>query len=360
MGIREKILWWAAKRRIAKDKPKIIAIGGAIAKTSTKTALGELLNQQFPTQVRVGYGNLNSLLGVPLSIFGFELDFYKQKIGYFAWFKILLRAILRSFFKKLPKILVLEYGTDQPGDIEAITEQLPPDIGVITIVGPAHLANYPSMREVVKDEGYIAERTKQNGIVFVNSSDEFLTDYYRRAKARVVNVITPLELIAQKFTEAIAIELGVERELIKEYIKNIKRPEHRLNIIELGDVTLIDDTYNSSPLAVKAALHVLKKFPGRKVAILGSMKELGSDSEKYHQQIGQYAQKYCDEIVAVGLEAKHFGARRCYSSSAEASAKVVEFIEKGDTVLVKGSKSVNMQVIVDRIKNKFGGENVDI
>lgn len=360
MGIREKILWFAAKRRIAKDKPTIIAVGGAIAKTSTKTALGELLNQQYPGKVRVGYGNLNSLLGVPLSILSFQLDFYKQKFGYFAWLKILFKAILRSYFTKLPKYLVLEYGTDQPGDIEAITEQLQPDIGVITIVGPAHLANYPSMREVVKDEGYIAERTKSTGIVFVNSSDEFLTDFYRRTKARIVNVNTALEQIAEKFTEAIAKELGIDGQIVQEYLKNIKRPEHRFNVIELNGVTLIDDSYNSSPFALKAALHILKKMSGRKVAILGSMKELGTESEKWHQQLGKYAQKYCDEIIAVGIEAKHFGAKQCYSSSAEAATKVVEIIQKGDTVLVKGSKSVNMQVIVDRIKTKFGGENVDI
>src|SRR3989344_348453 len=80
MDLRSSILWWAVKRRVAIDQPFIIAITGSIAKTSTKVAIGAVLRRAFPGQVRVGFGNLNSFLGVPLAILDFKIDFYQQKI----------------------------------------------------------------------------------------------------------------------------------------------------------------------------------------------------------------------------------------------------------------------------------------
>src|SRR5688572_10960785 len=111
---RPSILWFAAQRRLRLDRPFVLAVGGGIGKTSTKVAIGTLFNLKYPGQVRVGYGNLNTYLGVPLAVLGFEVDFYKQKIGVWAWLKILGAALWRSWFSKLPPYLILEFGTDQP------------------------------------------------------------------------------------------------------------------------------------------------------------------------------------------------------------------------------------------------------
>lgn len=351
--MREKILWWAARRQIRRHGTKVVAIGGAIAKTSTKVAVGALLQLAHPGEVRVGFGNLNSYLGVPLSVLGFEIDFYAQKIGLFRWIWILKQAIWRGLFGKFPKFLVLEYGTDKPGDIEAITAELRPDVGMITIVGPAHLANYPSLDDMVKDEGYLAERVKDNGILFVNSNDTYLTEYHRRTKARVVNVVTNLEEIAIKFMEALGRELNISTDLIEEARDDFQVPAHRFEQTKVGPYLLLDDSYNSSPLAVKAALHLFKKLPAPRVAILGSMKELGQLSESFHQEIGDYAQGYADQFIAVGDEAQAFGFDTWYPDSETAASKIFEVLPASGSILVKGSHSVRMEKIVEAIRTKY-------
>ncbi len=351
--IREKILWWAAKRRIAKYHCKIIAVGGAMAKTSTKKAIGTVMELAYPGQVKVGYGNLNSLLGVPLSILGFEIDFYEQKVGLWQWFVILIKAIWRGLFLKLPRYLVLEYGTDKPDDIKQITEQLRPDIGVMTIVGPAHLANYPSVEAMVKDEGYLAESVKEDGMLLVNSSDQYLTEHHQRTKARVVNVVCSLEEIAIKFMEALARELKIDEGIITKAREQFSPPARRFNYEKLNGINLLDDSYNASPLAIRAALHLLKKMPGRKVAILGDMRELGDYSAGYHKEIGAYAKTMADLVIAVGPEAKEYGAEKWFENSENASKKILADLRNGDSVLVKGSKSVHMELVTKIIRGAY-------
>lgn len=359
--IRGTILWWAAKRRIRKDRSKVIAVGGAIAKTSTKMAIGTLLKLQYPGEVRVGYGNLNSYLGVPLSILGFEIDFYERPIGVGGWLVILWKALWRGFFTRVPKYLVVEFGTDQPGDIEAITDQLPPDVGVMTIVGPAHLANYPSVDSMVKDEGYLAERTKPDGVLFVNSNDTYLTSHHQRAKARVVNVVAALEEIAIKFMEAIGRDLKIGEDVIEEARDTLVKPDRRFQFEQLGAVQLLDDSYNASPLAVKAALNLLKKMPGRKIAILGSMAELGVTSATLHREVGDYARSHSDLLISVGEEAKDYGAKHWFPDAETAADKVFEFLfnngEDGGSILVKGSKSIHMEIVSKAIREKLSHMN---
>ena len=173
-NIREKVLWKALKRRVAIDKPYIIAIGGGIAKTSTKIALGEILKQAFPGDVLVGYGNLNTYIGVPLAALGFNIDFYKQKLGIIGWLFVLTRAFLKGYFYKLPKFLVLEYGTDSPGDIVALTEQLRPNMSLITLVAEAHIENYGTMEGVAKDESALVASLDSKGIAVLNEDDSYL------------------------------------------------------------------------------------------------------------------------------------------------------------------------------------------
>lgn len=350
-------MWWAAKRQVHKHGTKVVAIGGAIAKTSTKTTIGTLLNIAHPGDVRVGFGNLNSYLGVPLSVLGFEIDFYEQRITW-QWLPILLKAIWIGFFGRIPKFLVLEYGTDKPGDIEAITSQLRPDVAVITIVGPAHLANYPTVEDMVKDEGYLAERVKDDGILLVNSNDNYLTEHHRRTRARVVNVVANLEEIAVKFMEALGRELNLSSDIIEEASTDFQTPAHRFQQQKIGPYQVFDDSYNSSPLAVKAALHLFKKFPAPRVVMLGSMKELGHLSEAYHQEIGGYALPYATKFIAVGEEAKGFGFDTWYPDADTAIAKMFEELPASGSILVKGSHSLHMEKIVDAIREKYNPQPI--
>lgn len=349
--MRAWILWLAARWRIKKDQPVIVAIGGAIAKTSTKTAIGAVLNEAFPGHVRVGYGNLNTLLGVPLAILGFEIDFYKEKIGFWRWLKILIQAKWRAAFSKLPKYLVLEFGTDQTGDLDNITKRIQPDYSVITIVGPAHLANYADAAAMANDEGFLAERTKPTGVVFINHADPYREEHRARAKAKVREIVTPLEIMATEYAKAVGQELKIGPATINAGLHNYQQPEHRFNQKKIGSWTLLDDSYNASPLAMEAALNRLHQLPGRHVAVLGEMRELGQDEVEFHTSVGRYAKNRADVIIGVGELAKNFQPTHWFATSDEAAKAIFSFLKEGDTILVKGSKAVHMQKIIDTLES---------
>lgn len=349
--MRAGILWLCARWRVKKDRPIIIAVGGAIAKTSTKVAIGAVLNEACPGQVRVGYGNLNTYLGVPLAILGFEIDFYKERIGFWRWLGILLTAKWRALFSHLPKYVVLEFGTDQTGDLDKITKKLQPDFGAITIVGPAHLANYKDEKDMAYDEGFLAERTKPTGVVFLNHADPYREEHRARAKAKVREIVTPLELMATEFAKAVGEALKIPADVIASGLKNYEKPEHRFNEKKIGPWLVIDDSYNASPLAMAAALGKLQASPGRHVAVLGDMKELGAEEVKFHRQVGELAKSRADIIVGVGELAKNYTPDHHFNTADEAAYGIFAILKEGDTVLVKGSHSLHLEKIVTALEN---------
>ncbi|HUD20822.1 MAG TPA: Mur ligase family protein [Candidatus Saccharimonadales bacterium] len=348
--IREKILWWAAKRRLKADRPFVIAIGGAIAKTTTKEMIGQVLKRAYPNEVGVAFGNLNTFLGVPLAVLGIKVDFWTKKITW-QWLPILIQAIWRRFFYRLPKRLVLEYGTDKDNDLEALVKQIPPDIGIITIVGPAHLGNYSKLEAMVKDEGWLAEGTKPSGVVFLNSADPYLKEHQERARAKVVVVETPTEDIARNFTLRLAKFLEINQRIVDEVLDNFAAPKHRLNKLKLGSHQVLDDSYNASPLAMEAAFSLLKKLPPRRVAIIGDMLELGKDEENYHREVGKRAREIADVVVGVGTRAKWYQPNYWFADSQSAAKGLFSIIQEGDTLLVKGSRGIKMEKIVEALKH---------
>lgn len=351
VGLREKILWWAVKHRVAIDKPFVIAITGSIAKTSTKVAIGAVLLRAFPNQVRVGFGNLNSFLGVPLAILDFKTDFYRQKISW-QWLGILLLAVSRGLFKKLPKYLVLEYGADFPGDIEALSKMLSIDIAVITLTGPAHLANYSSVEAIAQEKANILNAIRPGGLGLINKNDPY-RHIYQVKDCPTGSVATETEDIAVNFARAIGKYLKIDSKIIDEALATLARPEGRLVLKDLGEFKLLDDSYNANPLSMPTALKVLAKLPGRKVAILGDMLELGSEEAKFHREIGLLAHHSADVIIGVGKLAKEYGVDQWYPDSSTAAKDLLAILRQGDTVLVKGSHGVHMEIIVKAIINHY-------
>lgn len=349
--IRAKILWWAVKRRVEIDKPFIIAITGSVAKTSTKVAIGAVLRRAHPNQVRVGYGNLNSFLGVPLAVLDFKADFYKQKISW-QWLWLLKLAIWRGLFSKLPKYLVLEYGADHPGDIEQLAKMLPLDATVITITGEAHLANYPSVQDIAEEKAKILSALKTDGWGLVNKKDPYLKTYQAKSP-KLIEVETETEDIAVNFARAVGEKLKINSETINDALAALPRPEGRLQLKDLGAIKLLDDSYNANPISMQAALKVLSKLPGRKVAILGDMLELGQEEKKFHREIGRLAHINTNIVIGVGGLAKEYNGSSWYPDSNSAAREVFALLHEGDTVLVKGSHGVHMEIIVMAIENHF-------
>lgn len=349
--LREKILWWAVKRRIELEKPFIVAITGSIAKTSTKSAIGTVLKHFYGQDVKVGYGNLNSSLGVPLSILGFEIDFYKQRITW-QWLPILIGAVRRSIFNRLPKYLVLEYGADRPGDIEFLASQLSLDAAVITIVGEAHAENYSSEKEIALEKAKIIGAVKKNGFVIVNQQDKYLGEY-KKSGARMVEVSTELEDMAINFARAFARELKLESLETEEALSTLVRPEGRLQLKDLGKIKLLDDSYNANPLSMQAAFNVLGKMPAPRIAILGDMLELGPDSARLHEATGKLAREVADTVIGVGELAENYKPDQHFPDSMSAAEAVLTLIGEGGSILVKGSHGVHMEKIVTVIKHHF-------
>lgn len=351
MDLRSSILWWAVKRRVAIDQPFIIAVTGSIAKTSTKVAIGAVLCRAFPRQVRVGFGNLNSFLGVPLAILDFKIDFYQQKITW-QWAGILTLAIWRGLFAKLPRYLVLEYGADYPGDIEQLGQKLKLDLAVITLTGPAHLANYSSIEAISEEKAKILDAVKPGGWGFVNKNDPYLHNFtLKDCPSEMVS--TETEDIAINFTKAVGKKLQIDSKTIDIALAVLPRPEGRLQLKDLGGIKLLDDSYNANPLSMPVALEALAKLSGRKVAVLGDMLELGSNEKTFHREIGQLAHRVADVVVGVGELAKEYGGNFWYPDSTIAARELLAVIHQGDTVLVKGSHGIHMEVIVRAITNHY-------
>ncbi len=355
LDIRGKILWWAARRLIERDQPFVIAIGGGIAKTSTKVSLGTVLTKAFPGQVRVGFGNLNTYLGVPLAVLDFHLDFHQQKLSVFHWLWVLKLAIWKSLFGKLPKYLVLEYGTDRPGDIASLVKRLAPDMALLTIVAPAHVANYGSLEAVAEDESALVAGSKMGAPIIINAADPFLALHRKNAGLRpVIEVKTKLETIAGEFARAAAAQLGVAKDVINEALATVQNPAGRFQFRQVGGYKLVDDSYNANPASMEAALHVLEKLPAPRVAVLGTMLEQGEDEVAMHKEVGEMAHRAADTVIGVGQLTENYQPTVHYQTSEEAARAIFSHLPETASILVKGSRGVHMEKIVKQIVGNDG------
>lgn len=349
MDIRARILWFAANWRLKADDPFIIAVTGSIAKTSTKEAIGAVLSHAFgSSQVRVGFGNLNTELGLPLAILGYHIDFYKQRITW-QWPFMLLGAIMRSFFAPIPRYLVLEMGADKPGDLAKLTAHIRPNIGVVTIIGEAHLMNYATQADLAKEKAEVIRSVRAGGVAIINRRDPFREYLAKQAAVSLVEFDCATSEIAHTVAETIGKQLNIKSEAIGHALSSAWQPAGRMRVLE-GQYTIVDDSYNASPTSMAAALEKLQRMPNRKVAILGSMLELGSDEIIFHEKVGALARKSADLVVGVGDLAKHYKPDQWFATSDEAAKGVVAFLQKGDSILVKGSHGIRTDKIVEALQ----------
>ncbi len=386
------ILQWEARLVLAKYKPKIIAVTGNVGKTGTKDAIHIALSSQI--NIRKNQKSLNSETGVPLTI----LDEESAWSNPLKWLLIFLRAFKLILFKaSYPKWLVLEVGTDKPGDIQAIAKWLKPDVLVITALPnvPVHLSNFASPEEMVEEKLSLARSLKSDGVLVLNGDDNKIREVAQEFQQRKIfytkshdgkivyanEIPTGMEykihtndqtdnetvrvflrgVLGEHFAYLPSVSLavceavGLDKHKATLALSNYNAPPSRMRILSgIGHTTIIDDSYNSSPLAIKAALDTLDSLQvtGRKIAVLGDMRELGEHSEREHKLAGEHAARVADFLITIGeesrvlahaahnagLNSKHiteFG----YYDSAKAGQKVRGMLQKGDVVLVKGSQN---------------------
>jgi UDP-N-acetylmuramoyl-tripeptide--D-alanyl-D-alanine ligase len=391
--------------------PRIVAITGSAGKTSTRTAVAAVLR----TRYRVGSagGNLNDQLGVPASIIigdfsGWFADHYHRAgLSPLFWMRVLVRGLTGWILpaSSYPALLVLEYGADRPGDIRKLTRSFRPFVGVVTQIGavPVHVEYYASPQHVADEKGQLIRSLGAGGHAVLNHDDLTVLDMKHFTSAQVhtfgvadgatvqvtdlqtrmhddrpvgltMNLTTggvsmPITMrgtLGRGAATAAAAAVTVGRALgiglaeSAEALAGVKPPAGRMRILDgIKGSVLIDDTYNASPTAVHLAIDTVRSLPGRKVLVLGEMRELGAHSVQAHQAVGTMAAEVADELVCVGDGGKFISDAASnqlqtsrvhwFADSREAAPAVQRLVRPGDTVLIKGSQGVRMERIVHEL-----------
>ena len=399
---------------LAKYKPKIVAITGSVGKSSAKDAIFLVLEAARPGRIRKNEANLNTEIGVPLTIIGGENA--QRQVG--VWLVNFLRAFCLILFrdKNYPEILTLELAADRSGDIAYLTSFIQPDVAVVTAIGemPVHLEFFPEREAYISEKANVLKNLKPHGTAILNYDDLSVRDLRDRvptdrtriyygfqagAEIRVSDFSYQIPNSAGEIKES-GMEFKVEDRLtaesedfklsgvlglptlyavlaglavgrvfniplsdMKTAVLEFKPPRHRLEILKgVKNTIIIDDAYNASPLACQAALELLSKFKkNRKIAVLGSMRELGINTESAHRLVGRQAVKTADILFLVGAEMvfakeeaekskKKMGQDLFWLAASAAAAGVVEkILQPNDVVLIKGSRSVKMEAVVEEL-----------
>jgi UDP-N-acetylmuramoyl-tripeptide--D-alanyl-D-alanine ligase len=333
-----------------------------------------------------------------------------QKI--FFWMRVFVKAvgsIMVHRAKRYPQVLVLEYGADRQGDIKYLLGMARPKIGVVTAIGetPSHLEYYPDAEAVAREKGRLIESLPAGGWAILNYDDELVLGMQEKTRARVKTFgfgegadvrisqfenqsvdgrpegiafkiehegsfvpVTVKSVFgrAQAYSIAIAFAVGLTfglnlveiAELIERYYVPAKR---RMNLIEgIKGSWIIDDSYNAAPLSVKEALSTVHDLEaGRKIAVLGDMLELGRLSIEAHESIGKMIPGIIDVLFVVGPRGKFIadsaiksGMDRknvhIFDTVGEMQPEVQNIVQKGDLVLVKASRGMGLDKVVDEIR----------
>jgi len=394
---------------IRKYRPLIVMVTGSVGKTSTKDALGSVLAGRF--NLRASEKSYNSEFGVPLTILGSKNPWENPS----AWLRVFKEAFALLLLPNIyPKLLVLEVGADRPGDLARILRIADPDAVVVTRLPevPVHVEAYASP-QAVREEEFAPAYALTPGEALIISADDphaiamaarlpvtlttfgfadgadvrlegysyFEEDNARGMEAalnvrgesctlRVIGALGKSQLYAPAAAIATALAFDMPLSLALEGAHAYVPPAGRGRLISgKNNTLLIDDSYNASPAAVEEALSALQLLPGkgRRIAALGDMLELGRYSAEEHARIGVLCAEKVDVLVAVGTRSRATAeaARKAgmkddmvfaFDTSLEASEMLDLFVEEGDTVLVKGSQSIRMERIAERLlKNPEDG-----
>jgi UDP-N-acetylmuramoyl-tripeptide--D-alanyl-D-alanine ligase len=357
--------------------PLTVGITGSIGKTSTKEAVAAVLGGRFRTLKNEG--NENNEIGLPLTVL--RLD-------------------------RSDEALVLEMGMYVEGEIADLVRIGLPRIGVVTAVQPVHLSRIGSIEAIEHEKGRLVEGLPANGTAILNADDERVLRMAGRTAARVVtygfaddadvraeavgsdgpdgmrfSLRTPagtqpvsIPLLGRHAVHnalaaaAVGLAAGIDPAGIAAALASAAGAAHRGELIRLGDVTVIDDSYNAAPASMLAALDVLSGLRGRRVAVLGEMLELGEESTEGHLEVGRAAARVADLLIVVGddpdgdADAMAAGAREAglepdrilrVADAEDALDELRPRLVPGDVVLVKASRGIALDVLVEALRREL-------
>jgi UDP-N-acetylmuramoyl-tripeptide--D-alanyl-D-alanine ligase len=336
-------------------KPLIIGVTGSAGKTTTVHMITAVLRHSTARQivgaVACSVHNMNNDTGLPLTVLRYE-----HWIGWHNLWEVPLllpRALWLAFFARYPRVLVLEYATHWQGHLHYLVEVAPPNIGVVTTIGPAHLDRLKTLKGVVHEKSAVVSAVPPSGLIVLGSDHDYVADLESRAKGQVVKLPGRGADLARNIAQVVALHLGVPQQGIEAALAEVRPVKGRLNEMRLRGMTVIDDSYNANPVSMRLGLDRLAEVARprqRRIAFLGSMAELGDETRQYHQQIGTYARQKADVVIGVGELARHYGPDHWFPDSGECARQVHGLVGAGDCVLVKGSASVRMHVVIDSLR----------
>jgi len=398
-----------AKSTVSKFKPTVIAITGSVGKTSTKEAIYAVLSGY--RVVRRTALNFNNEMGVPLTILG-DWESISKPVFFF-WTKVILKSVFVLIFGKkeeYPDVLVLEYGADKQGDISYLLSIAKPHIGIVSAIGtiPVHVENYSQgIESVAKEKGKVITELSPSDFGILNFDDPWTDRIVSKTKSHLLtfgikegaNVkisrishilndgkITGLGFkLEQKGTSfpvvlpdafsishayacacAVAVAEVFDINMVdaaQEFSKKYTPVYGRSLILDgIKNTQIIDESYNSSPLALETTLKTIKNATyARKVAVLGDMLELGEFSIKAHELAGELVRDCIDILITVGPRAKFIAERAIkkglnkenvfvFDEVKEAGLKLQEIIKEGDLILIKGSRAIGLDSVVDEVR----------
>lgn len=344
---------------------KIIGITGSTGKTSTKDLTAAALGSRY--KVFKTKGNFNNEIGLPMMIFSLDNSF---------------------------EIAVLEMGMNNLEEIHRMAEAAKPEVAIITNVGITHIENLKTQDNILKAKLEITDFFKESSLLIVNADSPMLKvmDYQ---KSRLIttgvegeinykaydivlldtSVKFKLELNGEKLNQefyvgipgrhtinnallaiACSMEFGVSLSEIKKGFMELEKTAMRLDIIQ-GKYTIINDCYNANPDSMKSGLEVLNNLKcNRRIAILGSMGELGDKAKESHKMIGEFAKKSnVDFLITLGIYNEDFKQGYgenclCFEDYEGAVNAAKAILKEGDAVIVKASRSMKFEKIVDKLK----------
>ena len=343
---------------------KVVGVTGSVGKTSTRDMVYSVVKQKYKTLKTEG--NYNNEIGLPLTILRYHDE----------------------------EVLVLEMGMNHLQEMSRLSMIARPDIACITNVGTAHIGELGSRENILKAKLEIINGMKEGSTLMINQDNDMLqtvelphlnvvrvgkgkeasiqashivleetkssfeVEYQGKKEIIEVPVQGEHNISNALIAIAVGIELNISLEDIKKGIQEFKLTKNRMDILEKNHKTVIDGTYNASVDSMKSSIDVLANYKKRKVAILADMLELGDYSQQLHEEVGSYvASKGIDILVCVGKEAKYIyqKARESmkdvyyFESNQEVIARLDELLKEDDVILVKGSHSMNLKEVVEKI-----------
>lgn len=304
-------------------KGVVIAITGSNGKTTTKELLSHVLGKK--NKVLKSVGSDNNHIGVPNTILNLDNSY---------------------------DYLVIELGTNHPGEIKYLTNIVKPDIAIITNIGNAHIGNFGSVENILQEKLQIKD---VNTILFVNGEDNYLkTIEGIKVYRNDYSFKSPISHYQMNYNLVFKVCEYLKYNIndVTEWIKDFKANESRMDKIIIDGITIIDDSYNASYESVIGGLDYIKKY-NRKIVILGDMLELGEFSKKFHTLIKKKIDMMDNTILlTIGNEIKVINNDRYFSNLEDLGNYLSNFnYKKGDVIYLKGAHSMNLYKLVPLLKS---------